>query len=385
MRVLIAEDDPIARRILEAMLKKWDYDVITVSDGDAAWAELQRPDAPKLAVLDWQMPGMDGVDIIRKLREIGGQEYFYTILLTSRDTKQDLVIGMQAGADDYIAKPFDPQELSVRLRAATRIIQQQAELAEARNQEMRIAGRVQKTLLFGKTTQSVDWLDYAVLATPAREVGGDFYDVFKHGDTCIDFVLGDVMGKGVPAALLGAGAKSRVLYAINSLLTESSTHALPSPHDIVDFVNVEITPELMQLDSFVTACYTRFDRRKKQFLFVDCGHLPIIHVHASTGECSLLKTDNVPLGFLEDESYRQSAVPYEIGDLFCLYSDGVTEAHNGNGEMFEEERVIDVLRSAHTQSPREILDKLSAEVNGFCRSTSFDDDVTCIAAKIVDK
>jgi diguanylate cyclase (GGDEF)-like protein len=132
MRVLIAEDDPVSRRLLEASLAKWGYEAVSCVDGAQTWAALQRNDAPRLAILDWMMPGLDGPQICRKVRGLPREDYTYLILLTSRARKEDLVAGMDAGADDYVTKPFDPHELRVRLRAGQRIIDLQAQLVAAR-------------------------------------------------------------------------------------------------------------------------------------------------------------------------------------------------------------------------------------------------------------
>ena len=132
MRILIAEDDPVSRRLLEAKLLKWGYEVIATSDGIEAWQALQAENAPRIAILDWMMPVMDGVEICRKVRETIGEEYTYIILLTALQREEDLVAGMEAGADDYIAKPFKSSELEVRLRAGMRIIELQDELIKAR-------------------------------------------------------------------------------------------------------------------------------------------------------------------------------------------------------------------------------------------------------------
>jgi diguanylate cyclase (GGDEF)-like protein len=132
MRILIAEDDPISRRILQATLESWDYQLVVACDGAEAWDLLQAPDAPRLAVLDWMMPGLTGPEVCARLRQQAREPYTYVLLLTAKVQKQDLVEGMEAGADDYLTKPFDAQELKVRLRAGTRILDLQAELVAAR-------------------------------------------------------------------------------------------------------------------------------------------------------------------------------------------------------------------------------------------------------------
>ncbi|MCM2263884.1 MAG: diguanylate cyclase [Desulfuromonadales bacterium] len=132
MKILIAEDDSLLRSLLEEQLTAWGYDVVASRDGGEAWQILQSKDAPKLAILDWMMPEMDGVSICHKVRAELPEPYTYIILLTAQQRDEDLIAGMEAGADDYISKPFKHNELKVRLRAGRRIIELQNELLAAR-------------------------------------------------------------------------------------------------------------------------------------------------------------------------------------------------------------------------------------------------------------
>jgi two-component system cell cycle response regulator len=133
LKIMIAEDDPVSRHMLEAFLTKWGYEVLVARDGGAAWRFLQQEDAPKLVLLDWNMPEMDGVEVCRKIRERADQPYVYILMLTSRDNKQDTVEGMEAGADDYLVKPFDAHELRAHLRVGKRILDLQEKLMAARD------------------------------------------------------------------------------------------------------------------------------------------------------------------------------------------------------------------------------------------------------------
>jgi len=122
MKILIAEDDVTARIMLQAILIKWGYAVISASDGEEAYTLFQQIDAPQLAVLDWEMPGMDGATLCRRLREQERSDPLYLILLTSRGEREDIVQGLEAGADDYIAKPYDTEELRARVNVGNRMI-----------------------------------------------------------------------------------------------------------------------------------------------------------------------------------------------------------------------------------------------------------------------
>jgi phosphoserine phosphatase RsbU/P len=130
MKILIAEDDAITRKALERKLVGWNFKVESFPDGSAAWEQLQRRDAPLLVILDWMMPGMDGIEICRRLRRMASKTPKYIILLTARDDKRDIIEGLDAGADDYITKPFDSDELFARIKVGRRMIELQASLAE---------------------------------------------------------------------------------------------------------------------------------------------------------------------------------------------------------------------------------------------------------------
>lgn len=131
MRILVADDDPASRLLLERLLAKWGYEVVAVPDGQAAWDILSAPRAPELAVLDWMMPGLDGVEVCRRLRGLDLRNPPYVILLTSREEKEDLVTGLEAGASDYVQKPFDPLELRARLLVGRRFAELNTKLLEA--------------------------------------------------------------------------------------------------------------------------------------------------------------------------------------------------------------------------------------------------------------
>jgi two-component system, cell cycle response regulator len=131
--VLIAEDDVVFRHILQTWLQKWDYRVTAMDNGLDAWAALQAKDAPQMVLLDWLMPGMDGLELCRRIRSDAASPYRYVLLLTSKNEKEDLLAGLEAGADDYLTKPFDVDELRARIRAGKRILELQKALLQSRD------------------------------------------------------------------------------------------------------------------------------------------------------------------------------------------------------------------------------------------------------------
>lgn len=389
MRILIAEDDAIPRRLLQATLTKAGHDVVSACDGVEAWQILRSADAPRLAIVDWLMPNMDGVEVCRRVRQQQASPYTYLILLTSKDRKEDLIAGLEAGADDYLIKPFDPQELQVRLRTGQRILDLQAalfasmdQLAQAHQREVEVGAKIQQTLLFGQLPHDLIGAQVAALTLPSQHVDGDFYDFFQQGVDCFDLVVGDVMGKGVAAALLGAALKSSFPRAFSQLLLSSAQKKLPEPEEIVLLVQREVAQRFINLGMFATLCYARLDVTQRHILLVDCGHPKTIHFQSRTGACHLLQGDNMPLGFSACETYQQVSFALAEGDLLVFYSDGLTEARNAAGDFFGVERVMEVIRQQHLLEPARLIEAILEAVLAFAGLETSADDLTCVVVRI---
>lgn len=133
MKLLVADDENVQRLLISKFFKEFGYDVVECSDGNEAWNVMQKEDSPNLIVLDWVMPGISGIELCRKAREMAKGQYFYILLVTAKTDAEDLIEGMEAGADDYIFKPFNKQELGVRLRAGKRIVELNEELLKTQD------------------------------------------------------------------------------------------------------------------------------------------------------------------------------------------------------------------------------------------------------------
>jgi len=177
MRVLIADDSATSRAMLRKSLAKWGYEVVMAEDGAEALDILERPDAPPMAILDWVMPHLTGPEVCKKVRETRREPYTYIILLTSKNSKDETVEGLEAGADDYIVKPFDQQELSVRLRAGKRIIELQLSLMEAREELREKANKDLLTKLHNRS---------AIMATLETEIARSHRDQRSVGVALLD-------------------------------------------------------------------------------------------------------------------------------------------------------------------------------------------------------
>lgn len=261
--------------------------------------------------------------------------------------------------------------------------QTERELAQVREREIEIGYRIQRTLLFDYPPHDLPWARFAALTIPSDRIDGDFFDFLIHTDRQIDVILGDVMGKGVPAALLGAATKTHLLRAFSHLIAIGNDRAaLPEPKDIITLANSHIANELIALESFVTVCYARFDLDRDRLIFVDCGHTHTIHYQQQSGTCVLLSGENMPLGLDAHEIYTQYEIQIMPGDLLVFYSDGVTEARNRTGELFGVERLIDLVQTHADLDPEELTKRLRAAVEGFSGSGNFADDLTCVSVKL---
>lgn len=252
---------------------------------------------------------------------------------------------------------------------------------ERLEQEVEIGAKIQEILLKGDPPAGLKGVSLAVSSVSSQKIDGDFYDFFEHAEDCFDLLIGDVMGKGIPAALVGAATKNSFLRALGQLQADEQKFR-PSAEKIVARVNREVTHKLMRLESFVTACYARFDLTNRELTFVDCGHTKTIHYRPQTGKTEILEGDNMPLGFSEGEIFTEKTVRFETGDILFFFSDGATETRNSKGELFGEQRLAEFIRHNALLEPAQLNARLLETLKEFAQAKTLDDDLTCIVARI---
>jgi PAS domain S-box-containing protein len=269
-------------------------------------------------------------------------------------------------------------ELEERVRART------AELEAARDREATIGFRIQQMLLLTQPPTDVPGVQVAALTIPSQRIDGDFYHFFRHENESLDVIVADVMGKGVPAALLAGATKSNVLEALCHLMAMSRDGGLPEPKEIVTLAHADMVRQLIDLDSFVTLSYARLDLKRHVLDLVDCGHTGMLVVRGKTGTCEMVRGDSLPLGIREGETFDQVAVPFEAGDLFLFYSDGITDMRNRTGQLFGLDRLVDCVRNNRHLEPESLVDEIRKAAVAFADSDRPADDLTCVAVKVVD-
>jgi sigma-B regulation protein RsbU (phosphoserine phosphatase) len=248
-------------------------------------------------------------------------------------------------------------------------------------QEIEIASSIQQTLLTGRPPVGVPRIEIAAYSAASQRIDGDFHDFLRHGDA-VDVVIGDVMGKGVAAALLGAATKSQFLRAIANLSLRGST---PSPVAIVRRAASRLSERLIAVERFVTLCYARFDPPRSTLEFVDCGHTGILLHRKLTGESMFLRGDDLPLGISMESRFEQRSVPIMTGDTFLLFSDGVTETRNTEGDLFGEAGLIEAVETFCSLGPSILVQQIRKVADEFRGEAPQADDFSCVAVRLGPK
>jgi sigma-B regulation protein RsbU (phosphoserine phosphatase) len=301
----------------------------------------------------------------------------------------DLAFGMAALRTRAAHAAAEEEIRRLNADLEQRVVRRTAELQEANKKlerayerEIEVGFKIQQTLLLDQPPQDVPGLRVAALTVPSQKIDGDFYVFIKHRDESLDVIVGDVMGKGIPAALLGAATKTQFLKALNTLQDLSEGREIPEPSAIVMLAHAGIVRDLIKLESFVTLSYVRLDASKRTLHLVDCGHTGLLHLHGRAGLCDVVYGDNLPLGVREGEIYNQISVALDSGDLLLLFSDGITDARNPAKEAFGVERLKAFVLRNRRLEPEALVEAIRREVLAFSGLDRLTDDLTGVAIAV---
>jgi sigma-B regulation protein RsbU (phosphoserine phosphatase) len=283
---------------------------------------------------------------------------------------------------DELGRPY--QYISIRTDITC---QKKIELAleQARLNELETAHQIQLSLLFGDIPQGIVGADIATYTEPSQGIDGDFYAVHRFSAGCFDILVGDVMGKGVPAALIGAAIKTNYNMVLAELLSDQLGQSeLPSPADIVNLLHRNLTHRLIGLSSFATLALYRFDLSAGKLTLVNAGHTPGLLLRGSSGEVESILGSNIPIGIADNEIYEQSTVAIRPGDRLLAYSDGITECCNSEGEEFGLDRLLHLVQAAHQKNmpPAALLQSMRHQLQTFSGSKLLRDDQTALSVEL---
>lgn len=251
------------------------------------------------------------------------------------------------------------------------------ELLDARERELQVGARIQQSLLVTKPPADLAGLQISSYSQASQGIDGDFVEVIRVGDHCVDLIAGDVMGKGLAAAMMGAATKLQFSRSFAELLmAPGAAGQVPRPAEVVAAVHRAMTPALQALEAFVTLCYLRIDTRRHTITWVGCGHEETLCVGA--GAARALANQHPPLGVLDGADYREDEQPVAPGELVFLCSDGVTDALRTDGERVGRDRVCDavVRRAGLHATPGAVLHSLRADL--LLQGVQMQDDVTMV-------
>jgi serine phosphatase RsbU (regulator of sigma subunit) len=326
-RILIADDEFHLLNVLRLNLELENFSVLMASDGDEA-LQKARQEEPDVVILDVSMPKMDGYSVCKKLREEGFT--FPVIMLTARTQVQDRVEGLGCGADDYVCKPFDMDELLARLAAQLRRVEsvkdQIKEIIDNKWDEIN-----EGLLLFEENQPQVSHfetpnIDVGFQFFPSGKVGGDFCQLIKKDDEKTLILLGDTVGRGIRSALLMAST----FGILNGLANK-----MDSPRDIIAEANRIMLERLRSLQKgFVTVFVAVIDQKKGELTYCNAGSFPPILIHKKTRKHKLLETTGVFIGAYKDAQYNELGTSFEKGDRLVLYTDGLLEVKSPRGIDF---------------------------------------------------
>ena len=364
MKLLIAEDDLTSLTMLAAITGKWGYEPVAVENGEAAWQALQEPDAPSLLLIDWEMPKLDGLSLCHRIRQQAYGKPPYIILLTARSETDDVVTGLQAGANDYIAKPYANAELQARLQVGQQMLELQGKLNQAR--EILIDERevIENIILKMRASKPFETTQLRQLQAPVEKTSGDVLLSAFCPDKTRHIMLGDFTGHGLMAAVCGP-----IVYDVFYSMTAKGF----SMRDISVEINRQLL-EKMPTGLFLAAIFIELSPDRRLSVW-NCGMSEVL-IYRKAELWQKIPSAMLALGIVEQGFEAVTTLEVESDDRLYAYSDGITETVNSDGEEFGQQRleqIIHELLATHGE-----IDFLNETVQKFRGDTSQFDDITLV-------
>lgn len=388
MDILIAEDARDQRFLLTTFIRKLGHIVHDVEDGREALTCLENNPHIRIVISDWMMPEMDGLELCRAVRSQDMRRYIYFILLTGNKENDAVVQGMSIGADDFLQKPINFRELEARLNAGLRIIDLECKLEE-RNEELarafdtikndlESAARTQAELLVQPATiqtVSFDWF-----FQPSKIIGGDMFGYLALNDEYVAFYQLDVAGHGIPSALFSFTLNNLMAgTGKSSLLMEEAKEApyyrIQDPHEVMSCLNERFQSSVESMLYF-TMVYGVIHTPTGKVSISHAGHPPTVWMQTGAGDAHFVEGEGVPVGMIPGMVYETYDLQLSPGDRLFLYSDGIVECENSQGEMFGQEKLKSLLKESQALPMNDMITAVQRQIEDWQGHDQFDDDVT---------
>jgi sigma-B regulation protein RsbU (phosphoserine phosphatase) len=370
-RVLLVDDSEANVDVLVQALRD-DYRLSVAMDGETALRAIEK-NPPDIVLLDIMMPGIDGYEVCRRIRANEAWRDMPVMFLSSLEDARDKARGFEAGGNDYVTKPFEPLEVRARVGSLLRSKAYADAVKEALARDLRIAREIQMGILpadIPATTRGTG-LDVAALLEPAREVGGDLYEVLHPAEDRLFVALGDVSGKGIPAALF---------MAVTMTLMRAMARQHDDPAEILRRVNdelVEQNPRLM----FVTLQCAVFDLRRRRVTVASAGHHPAIVLSPGKPPRQAFSATGRVVGIMPDNPVTSESMDLVPGDTLLFFSDGVTEAFDEEQDLLGDERVLAHLAKRPGANAADTVQSVLARVKAHAGRAKQSDDISIVASR----
>jgi sigma-B regulation protein RsbU (phosphoserine phosphatase) len=393
-RILLVDDNPTNLQVLYQTLDGRGYRLLIAKSGEQALSVCAKA-KPAMILLDIMMPGIDGFETCARLKADPATADSAVIFLSALNEASDKVRGLELGAVDYIAKPFDAEEVIARVETHLKIRRLEHSLSrknrelEAINQRMKLdleaAARVQQSLLPSELPEH-GRAHFAWRYRPCDELAGDCLNVFAFDDRYMGLYVVDVSGHGVSASLLAVTISHNLRVGGGlSLLTGPSEQApgftITNPSDVARRLNA-LYPMESPARLYFTLLYGILDTETGEFRFVSAGNPGPILAHTD-GEVEIFDAPAVPIGLLPDSTYEDTVIQLQAGDRLCLHSDGLSEERNQEGEVLGGERMRNLISRNRDRKLEESLDALIDEAVRWRGSGQLHDDVAIVAAELL--
>jgi sigma-B regulation protein RsbU (phosphoserine phosphatase) len=372
-RVLIVEDVKANVDVLVHALRD-DYKLSVALNGENALRSAENT-PPDLILLDIMMPGMDGYEVCRRLRASAKTREVPVMFLSALEDVHNKARGFEAGGNDYLTKPFEVLEVQARVRSLLKAKAYSDAVKEKMASELRIAREIQLGILSPDVSSGTRGtrLDIQAVLEPAREVGGDLYEVLRTGDDRVVVVVGDVSGKGVPAALF---------MAVTTTLIRVITPGLERPEQILARVNDALATQIQNPRCmFVTLACAVFEPKAGKVAFASMGHPSPVLVRAGNAPSRPVRSTGLVAGIMPGTNIPSQTLDLQPGDMLLFYTDGVTEAFDAQGEQFGEQGLLEHLAKARGQSAADTVASTLGAVRRHAGDTPQSDDITIVAVR----
>lgn len=371
-RVLIVDDEPDIRKILEMHLRLQGYQVKVATGGNEGLS-FAREFVPDLIILDMMMPDMEGSQVCRILKRDDTTKSIPIIFLTAQGKRENKLAGFESGAVDYVTKPFDMGELLARVSSQLKIQALYKEIQHYVHQislDLDLARRVQKCII-PQWVPYIQGFDIAAGYFSTEKVGGDYYDFFPMQNDQLGMLVADVSGHGISASFITAMAKMAFKHSL-----ENYTSLV----NVLNQVNTDFH-DILRTEHYLTAFMAMYNKHNHVLTYTKAGHVDQI-LQKADGTIHTLETGGFFLGVFEDGGFEQKEVPLEEGDKLILFTDGLIECKNEEGEHYGTNRLNALLETHRSLDVATLERKLSEDQRQFLGGKSRSDDYTIVLAQV---